>query len=140
MNTILEKLNYFAVMATTIDKTGQTAQVADAAAEGAQSAGLMDFLPMILIYGGLIFAMYWFLFRPQRKREKEMQAMQSAIKAGDNVITTSGFYGKVVEVGGDHFVIEFGTNKGIRIPVRKLDIAGVKSPDNAVTHTDKENQ
>lgn len=44
-------------------------------------------------------------------------------------MTTSGFYGKVVDVSDSVFVIEFGTNKSISIPVNKNEILGKKEPD-----------
>jgi len=83
----------------------------------------------ILMYGGLIFALYFFMIRPQRKRDKDMKALQSAIGVGDNVVTSSGMYGVVTVVGEDCFVVEFGTNKGVRVPVRKADILGIKTPN-----------
>lgn len=95
-----------------------------------------------LIYGAMIAALYFFLFRPQRKREKELRELQSSLKAGDNVLTSSGMYGVIASVGEDCFVIEFGTNKGVRIPVRKGDIIGVKAPGitpaKAVADNDKQ--
>jgi preprotein translocase subunit YajC len=92
----------------------------------------------ILIYGGLLAALYFFMFRPQRKREKEMKEMQASIGVGDNVITSSGLYGVVTALGEDCFVIEFGSNRGVRIPVRKSDVVGIKTP--ALTPVNKEKE
>ena len=72
--------------------------------------------------------MYFFMFRPQRKREKEMKNLQSSLRVGDNIVTSSGMYGKIMDVGQDCFVVEFGTNRGVRIPIRKADVIGVKEP------------
>ena len=82
----------------------------------------------VLLYVAVFAALYFFLIRPQRKREKTVREMQAALKAGDNVVTTSGLYGTIVSIGEDCFIVEFGMNKGVRVPVRKLDIAAVKSP------------
>ena len=57
-----------------------------------------------------------------------MAEMQSALKVGDNVVTSSGFFGKIVEIGQDAIVLEFGSNRGVRIPIRKTDIVGIKEP------------
>ncbi|MDR1531825.1 MAG: preprotein translocase subunit YajC [Clostridiales bacterium] len=103
-----------------------TVAAAPSQPEGLFGAGAM--LPTILIYGALIAALYFFMIRPQRKREKEMKAMQASIGIGDNVLTSSGMYGSITAVGEDCFVVEFGTNKGVRIPVRKSDVVGVKTP------------
>jgi preprotein translocase subunit YajC len=83
---------------------------------------------IIVIYVAL-FAGIWFLFfRPQRKREKAMKEMQSKIGVGDNVVTTNGLFGKVADVGEDCFVVEFGTNRGVRIPVLKSDVVAIREP------------
>ena len=83
---------------------------------------------MFVLWGAIIVGMYMILFRPQRKREKKMREMQAAIKAGDNIVTSSGMFGKVMEVGTDAFVVEFGTNRGIRIPILKSDVVGIREP------------
>ncbi|GHV43492.1 hypothetical protein FACS189490_13640 [Clostridia bacterium] len=95
----------------------------------AASGGLASFLPMILIYGVLAFAIYFFLFRPQKKRDKQMKEMQNSLKVGDNVVTSSGFFGKIVELGQEANILEFGQGgRGVRVAVRKSDILGIKTP------------
>lgn len=81
-----------------------------------------------LLWGALFVGVYFIMIRPQRKREKKMREMQSAITAGDNVVISGGMFGKVTDVGEDCFVIEFGTNRGIRIPVLKSDVLAIRSP------------
>lgn len=84
----------------------------------------------IVAYFVFLFGIMWFIMvRPQKKREKAMREMQAAIKVGDMVITNSGMYGKVVDVVNDLFVLEFGLNKGIRIPVEKQSVTGIKEPN-----------
>ncbi|MGB0984055.1 MAG: preprotein translocase subunit YajC, partial [Saprospiraceae bacterium] len=54
-----------------------------------------------LIFMGLLFAVaYFFLIRPQAKRTKEQQKFVTEIEKGDQVVTTSGIYGRVMEVEG----------------------------------------
>jgi len=111
--------------------TEAIAEGGEAAAEiasGTQTGGAFSTFSMILIYAAVFGAAYFFIFRPQRKRDKELKQMQSEIRVGDNVVTTAGFYGKVVDIGEDVFIVEFGSNRGVRIPVRKSDISGVKDP------------
>lgn len=87
----------------------------------------------IILYFAFLFGVMWFIMvRPQRKREKAMLDMQAAIKVGDMVVTNSGMYGKVVDIVNNIFVIEFGLNKGIRIPVEKSSVTGVKEPNLSV--------
>jgi len=112
--------------------TEQAAQVAQDAANGTQqiASGPMDIV--MLLVPILMLVVVWFLMmRPQRKREKEMAEMQSAMKVGENVLTSAGLYGKIVSIGHDSFVVEFGAEgggRGVRIPVRKSDIVGIKTP------------
>ena len=104
----------------------EVAQVAGAADPAA--GGMFGSMSVLLIYAAIIGALYFFMFRPQRKRDKETKQMQENIRTGDNVVTTAGFYGKIVDVGEDCFIVEFGANRGVRIPVRKSDISGIKEP------------
>jgi len=92
--------------------------------------GLFSSAPGIIIYFVFLFGIMWFIMvRPQKKREKAMAEMQASIKVGDMVITNSGMYGKVVDIVNDLFVLEFGLNKGIRIPIEKSAVSGVKEPN-----------
>ncbi len=108
-------------------QANQTATQQPVAEQQPQEQGF-NFWNIIIMYAVVIAAAYFFWIRPQKKREKSIKEMQAAIKAGDNVITSSGFYGKIVSVGEDCFVVEFGTNKGVRVPVNKTDILAVREP------------
>ena len=76
----------------------------------------------------LIVAMYFLMFRGPRRREKKMKEMQASIRTGDNVVVTGGMFGRIADVGEDCFIVEFGTNRGVRIPVLKSDVLGVREP------------
>ncbi|MCL2855270.1 MAG: preprotein translocase subunit YajC [Defluviitaleaceae bacterium] len=91
---------------------------------------------MLVVWGVVIVGMWFLLIRPQRKREKEVREMQSGLKVGDSIVTTSGFFGKIVGSGTDAFLIEFGENKSLRVWVRKGDIAGIKSPTTTASKDD----
>lgn len=60
-------------------------------------------------------AMYFLLIRPQRRRQREQAAMQSAIGVGDEVMTTSGLYGFITGFEGDIVWLEIDDNVQIRI-------------------------
>ncbi len=65
---------------------------------------------------GLVFVVfYFFMIRPQMKRQKEIKKFREAIKEGDNVITSGGIYGKVKAIKEDSFVIEIADNVRIKI-------------------------
>lgn len=107
--------------------TEATTAVTQANAGGIGGLGSMG--GMILYIAGLVALFYFFAIRPQKKKEKELTAMQNSVNVGDWVMTSSGFYGKVVDIADQVFVVEFGTNKGVRIPVRKSEIMGNKEPN-----------
>lgn len=87
-------------------------------------------LMMFVIYGALFFAMWFFLFRPQSKEKKKVAAMLAALAVGDVVMTTSGFYGVVIDISDadNTVIVEFGNNKNCRIPMDKQAISRVEKP------------
>lgn len=107
-----------------------TEAVANASAPpgNAPAADTMSLVSTFLIWGICIVAIYFFMFRQPRKEQKAKNAMRESIKIGDNVLTSAGFYGKVVDIGTDSFVIELGNNRGVRVPVRKEAIEGIGEP------------
>ena len=85
---------------------------------------------MVLVYAILIGAMWFFFMRPQSKEKKRVAAMLSALEIGDCVLTSSGFYGIVIDITEDTVIVEFGNNKNCRIPMQKSAIAQVEKADN----------
>lgn len=95
-------------------------------ATGSTAAGGIGMIVWLVI----IFAfMYFFMIRPQQKETKKKNAMMSALEVGDTVLTTSGFYGTVIDITDDTIIVEFGSNKNCRIPMQKSAIAMVEKPD-----------
>ena len=87
---------------------------------------------MMVIYIVIIgAAMYFFAIRPQKKEQRRMTAMLSALEIGDTVVTTSGFYGVVIDITDEDCIVEFGSNKNCRIPMKKSAIAEVEKPGEA---------
>ena len=98
----------------------------------AAGGGLMS-IGVTVAYMAVFFGVMWFfIIRPQRKREKEVATMQDSIKVGQYVLLNSGVYGKVVDIVNDVFIVEFGLNKGVRIPVKKVAVAAIQEPNLAV--------
>jgi preprotein translocase, yajC subunit len=70
---------------------------------GANAAGSLGmFFPLILMG----FFLYFFVMKPQKKRQKEVMDMRSSLKAGDTVILYSGLIGLIIEIKGDTMVLE----------------------------------
>ena len=92
------------------------------AAPGGQGAGFNQQLLLILI----IFSIFYFIvFRPMRKRQREMEQMIAELKNGDRVVTNGGIYGTVVGVSDD--VIQLRIADHVKIQVAKSAIARLAS-------------
>lgn len=96
-----------------------------AAANSMSGAVLVVYLVFIV---GFI---YFLMIRPQKKEQKKMNAMLSQLAIGDSILTTSGFYGMVIDINDDQgtVIVEFGNNKNCRIPMNKTAIVQVEKPD-----------
>ena len=101
-----------------LDKAAATTQ-----ATGGQSA--LFWIVYIALFGGIF---YFLLIRPQKKQQKQQDALRNSIQPGDNIMTTGGFYGVVLDVVDDTVIVEFGNNKNCRITMQKKAIAQVEKP------------
>ena len=81
---------------------------------------------IILIYVVIIGGFWFILMRPQKKEQKRLAAMIADMEVGDTVLTTSGFYGVVIDLTDDDVIVEFGSNNNCRIPKQKAAIAQVE--------------
>ena len=95
--------------------------IQDAWAQGApsQSDPLLSMLPLLLVF--VVF--YFFLIRPQTKRQKEHKEMVSKLSVGDEVVTGGGVLGKVTEVGEQFVEVEIAD--GVRIKIQRHTIGAV---------------
>ena len=78
----------------------------------------------------LLVFIFIFMLRPQKKEQKRVQLMLSELAVGDTVLTTSGFYGVVIDITDEDVIVEFGSNKNCRIPMQKSAIMQVEKPEN----------
>lgn len=93
----------------------------------AGDALITTMIPMILLF---VF-MYFIMIRPQQKEEKKKALMLSELAVGDTVLTTSGFYGTIIDISDDTVIVEFGNNRNCRIPMQKAAVAMVEKPEDA---------
>lgn len=100
-------------------------------------SSVMFIVVYIIIFGAII---YFMMIRPQKKQRVKTQEMQNRIEPGDNIMTTSGFYGTVLDVVDDTtIIVEFGNNKNCRIPMHKNAVAELEKQGSAVvTEDDKD--
>ena len=83
-------------------------------------------LMLVIWVAALAVFMYFVMIRPGRKRRKESEEMFASMAPGDYVLTTSGFYGELVDIQDDTVIVEFGGNKNCRIAMKKDSIEQVE--------------
>lgn len=85
---------------------------------------------VIVVYVVVIFGfMYFIAIKPQKKQEKKQQALMESVEIGDSVLTSSGFYGMIIDVNDDTVIVEFGGNKNCRIPMQKAAIIDIEKAE-----------
>ena len=92
--------------------------------------GLNNPMTLILMYCVVIFGVvYFFSIKPQKKKQAAMEDMRKSIAVDDSVLLANGMYGKIVDITAECYIIEFGTNRGVRIPVLKQEVYARKEPN-----------
>ncbi len=79
--------------------------------QGEDANPLMSFLPLLLI----VVVFYFFMIRPQMKRQKEVRKFREGLAKGDKVVTTGGIYGKIVEVKETTIILEIAKDVSIKV-------------------------
>ena len=88
-------------------------------APAAQPDPLTSFLPLILIFA----VFYFLLIRPQTKRAKEHKKMVAELKNGDEVVTSGGVLGRIVEAGEQFVTLEVA--EGVQLKVQRNTVGAV---------------
>ena len=78
------------------------------AAAGGSWSGMIMIIAMIAIF-------YFFMIRPQQKKQKEIRKAREAMKSGDKVVTAGGIYGRIKEVKETTFIVEIASGVTIKI-------------------------
>ena len=92
----------------------------------ATTGGSWGLLAIYVVFFGLM--MFFMSYLPQKKERKKHDAMMAGLTPGDTVLTTSGFYGTVIDITEDMVIVEFGSNKNCRIPMQKAVIVQIEKP------------
>lgn len=96
-----------------------------------QSPGGLGFnsflIPLALMFG----IMYFMVILPQQRQRKKTQAMLSALKTGDKVITGSGIYGTVSGIDGDCVIMKISSEPQVKIRIARAAIAQVEAQEDA---------
>ncbi len=102
---------------------GLLSTATDNANSGGAGMGIIGIIAYIAIFG---VGIYFLMIRPQKKQEQRQSALLSSMEIGDSVLTTSGFYGVVIDINDDTIIVEFGNNKNCRIPMQKRAVVEVE--------------
>jgi preprotein translocase subunit YajC len=109
-------------------------EAAPAAADATQEVGLASTIPSLLMMVAMV-AVFWFLLiRPQRKKDKAVKAMLSALKPGDRVCTIGGMYGTVTAIKDETVTVAIGAQKTSLVFARW----GIRSVEDAPLENDSE--
>ena len=81
------------------------------AAPAGGDAGLMSFLPIILMF----VLLYFLMIRPQMKRAKEQKAMIESLQKGDEVVTAGGIVGKITKLTDQYATLEVASGMSIMV-------------------------
>ena len=98
------------------------AETTTGAASESPWSGLLSMLPMILIFGVL---MYFMLIRPQKKQEKAVNEMRSSLRVGDEISTNGGILGKIVQIKDEFLIIQTGNDK-TKLKIAKWSVRAVE--------------
>ena len=94
----------------------------------AQPAGGGSYIMINCIVVLFVF-LYFFMIRPQRKEQQKKRELMNSLEVGDTVLTTSGFYGTVIDLNDDTVIVEFGSNRNCRIPMQRAAISAIEKPE-----------
>ena len=97
--------------------------IPDAMAQAAGAAPGPSPLAMPIMMVAFVAIFYFLMIRPQQKKQKEHQAMLSKIAAGDEVVTSGGILGRVIEVGDNFITLEIADN--VRIKVQRFQVTSL---------------
>jgi preprotein translocase subunit YajC len=85
---------------------------------------------MWIMLGLLMVVFYFFMIRPQSKRQKELKLFRSTLAEGDKVVTMSGIYGKIAQVKDNIVLLEIDTNVRVKVDINSIvkDTTDVQTP------------
>jgi preprotein translocase subunit YajC len=83
-------------------------------------AGL-PFDPSLLMFGAMILVIYFFMIRPQQKKQKDQQKFREELKTGDRVVTIGGLHGRIDSMNAETITLDVG--KGMKLTFEKSSIS-----------------
>ena len=97
--------------------------ISDALAEAPAAAGQGDPIMGLLFPIGLVLILYFFMIRPQVKRQKEHKQLVDGLAKGDEIVSSGGILGKITDIGDNFAVIEIA--EGVQVKIRRQAVESV---------------
>ena len=110
--------------------------VAYAQAGGSEANPFVSFVPLILI----VVVFWFFLIRPQQKRQKEHQKMISELGKGDRIVTTGGLFGTITKIGEDRMTVEIADKVRIQMDRGQVSRVVQKAKDASSSDSDSKDE
>ncbi len=123
-----------ATQAAASDTTGTTAADGTVAGDTTASGGLGGSISTIVIMVAMVAVFYFLLIRPQRKKDKAVKDMLSALKVGDRICTIGGIYGTITAMKNDTITLAMGGDKAPVVLARWA----IRSVEDAPLENDQE--
>lgn len=92
-------------------------------------------MSMIFMLVALFAVFYFFMIRPQQKKQKEIQKMRDALTKGSKVVTSGGIHGTIKEVNDNYFIVNIAD--GVNVRVEKSMVYATADDANAAQQADK---
>jgi len=86
-----------------------------------QAEGGQGMYGNLILIGGIILIFYFFMIRPQQKRQKDQKRFLEEVKKGDSVVTIGGIHGKISQIEGD--IVYLDVEKGGKLKLDKSSIS-----------------
>ena len=78
-------------------------------------------ISQFVLLGAIMVVFYFFMIRPQQKKQKDQKKFREALKVGDEVVTIGGLYGKIVQVNDDTIVLD--VDRGVKLTFSKESVS-----------------
>lgn len=95
--------------------------------QGTTSSGAWS---QIVLMAAIIGIFYFFMIRPQQKKAKDQKKFVDEVKKGDLVVTIGGAHGRVAEIEGDTFILEFERGARIRFSKSSVSMEATRTANN----------
>ena len=133
---LLAEANQAVSVATEQAATAVTADTAATAANGTAAAGTGSLISTVVMMVAMVAIFYFLLIRPQRKKDKQVKDMLSALKVGDRICTIGGLYGTIAALKDDTVTLTMGSLQNTIVIARWA----IRSVENVALENDAEPQ